>query len=68
MPLPHDAKSFITLIQRSPDIGDGWRKLSPQLDDHFRSVIEKFPDLFQYDEHLPAVRLTERGQILMEYL
>lgn len=63
-----ETKSFIELILRSKDLGDGWRFLSETLNSHFGPLIEKFPDLFEYDKNIPAVRLTNFGNKLVEYL
>jgi hypothetical protein len=66
--LSNESKNLIRLILRSNDIGDGWRALSIPLNQFFRPLIEANPDLFQYDEVIPAVRLTERGGVIAEYL
>jgi hypothetical protein len=58
--------SFLALIQRSPDIGGGWRKVSP----HLWALIGGFKhaELIEKDEECSRIRLTEAGQLIVRYL
>lgn len=64
--LTEQSKSLIRLILRSPDIGDGWRQCSSSV----YQLIENFPhqELIEADANNLRVRLSERGQIVQEYL
>jgi hypothetical protein len=58
--------SFIRLVLRSDDVGDGWRNVSNIL---WRLVRDFKPkELIEIDEPNSRVRLSERGQIVAEYL
>ena len=52
-------RSFIALLVRSPDIGDGWRKVSPMLMGLVEEMSGHHPDLFELAPS--AVRLTPDG-------
>lgn len=61
--------SFIRLLQRSTDTGDGWRNVSTLL----WRLVERFPhkELLETDLKIDGsgkVRLSERGRIVVEYL
>lgn len=69
--LHYDAKNLIGLIKRSDDISDGWRKVSGVLEHHVKHVISSAPELFElveYNDGTARVRLTERGNIVADYL
>ena len=67
MKLQDEEISFLRLIERSDDIGDGWRQCSPILWNHF---IQGFhhTELIELKENEKQVRLSERGKIVVEYL
>ena len=57
--------SMLKLIQRSEDIGDGWRQVSQTL---WRHVEEQsHPALTELDHATRRVRLTAEGQTVMRY-
>lgn len=63
-------KSVIRLIERSPDIGEGWRSVSPML---MRGLIEPFEDqtLIEWEKDGAEggrVRLTDKGRDVLPYL
>ena len=67
--LNYTEKNLIPLLARSPDIGDGWRKVSPVLFKHFSSRIT--PELFEFEQMEDGggiMRLTERGKIVADYI
>ena len=51
---------------RSPDKGDGWRKVSLTA----YPLVERFPhqDLIERDDENLRVRLTEKGKTVVEYV
>ena len=60
-------RSFLQLILRSPNIGDGWRHVSSTL---WPLVIDfTRPELIEIDakESGGLIRLSERGLILADY-
>lgn len=70
MKLSNKHTNFIILIKRSPDLGDGWRKVSNMLQAFFTGVIDEHPELYETKEEnsIFYVRLSERGQILGDYV
>ena len=61
--------SFLRFILRSPDIGDGWRKVSRQV----WTLVERFgrQELIETqasDEGGGRVRLSERGSAVINYI
>lgn len=60
-------KGFLALLQRSHDLGFGWRQASELI---WEKVVERFPhpELLEKDAQTRMVRLSERGEIVMEYL
>ena len=70
MKIDDAGKSFIRLLLRSPDKGDGWRSVSPTLAKLAETRAESHPELFErrFDETTMFIRLSERGQILADYL
>lgn len=71
MKLKDDDKNFLRLIQRSPDIGEGWRNVSPKLWQLVEMHQKTIPTLFEAELEPTGggrVRLTEEAQIVMKYL
>lgn len=64
--LSPSAKSFIALLQRSPDIGAGWRQVSALV----WQLVENFdhPELLEIDPETLRVRLSPRGLVVTAYL
>jgi len=64
--LSRDEINFLRLVQRSEDIGDGWRQVS----DILWQLVERFdrPELIDKDADKKRVRLSERGLIVAGYL
>lgn len=63
-----NSRGFLKLLLRSPDIGEGWRKVSKTT----RPLVEKFPEkeLLEIQDHADGtarVRLSEKGRIVVEY-
>jgi hypothetical protein len=57
---------MLLLIERSSDVGDGWRQVSTPL---WRHVLEHFhPDLTEIDHENMRVRFTPEGITVMKYL
>ncbi|OAN76672.1 hypothetical protein A8B82_14835 [Sulfitobacter sp. EhC04] len=56
---------LLKLIERSPDIGDGWRQVSGSL----WPLIAKqsHPDLTELDAANKRIRFTPEGQTVMRY-
>lgn len=71
MALKDDDRNFLKLIQRSPDIGEGWRQVSPKLWQLVGMHEKTIPTLFEA-VHEPTgggrVRLTEEAVILLKWL
>ncbi len=61
---------FMRLIQRSPDRGEGWRSVSGALRTVVTRTAEQHPDLYETEERDGGffVRLSERGQVLADYV
>lgn len=59
-------KSFIALLLRSKDVGDGWRNVSAPL----WQLIELFSqkELLEVDEVERRARLSAKGHTVAEYL
>ena len=71
MKLCAEDKNFLRLIQRSPDIGEGWRNVSPQLWTLVEERLKTIPALIEAELEPTGggrVRLTEEAQIVMKYL
>ena len=63
-------KSFMTLIVRSPDIGDGWRGVTNHLMGLVRQKAKESPDLYEVrtvDKQM-QVRLSNEGHTVWKYL
>ena len=56
---------MLSLINRSPDIGDGWRQVSDMLWRHVKD--QAHPDLTELDEGQKRVRFTEAGVAVVRY-
>jgi hypothetical protein len=59
-------KIMLRLIERSPDIGEGWRQCSTPLWPHV--VDQSPPDLVELDHEQKRVRFTPEGIIIMRWL
>lgn len=57
-------KGFLHLILRSPDLGDGWRRVS----DMVWPLVEKFPHQELIETRQSEVRLSEKGVTVAGYL
>lgn len=70
MPLTRNQKNFISLVSRSPDVGDGWRMVSQALEKHTQSYVRDLPDLFEVkrDNEQFMLRFSEEGKIVAKYL
>lgn len=67
--LPQQQKDFLRLVLRSPDVGDGWRSVSPILVPVTKKQVASNPELFETrDEDGFLIRLTERARIVTDYL
>jgi hypothetical protein len=69
MPLTDNENSFLRLLMRSPDRGDGWREVSrtcrPLVDSFaHQELIEKKTN----EDGSGMVRLSDRGSVLVDYL
>lgn len=61
---------FISLIQRSEDAGDGWRKVASALERLASSRVALDPSLYETktEDDVFYVRLSDKGKILAEYV
>ncbi|MGL4640549.1 MAG: hypothetical protein ACRCVX_12580 [Shewanella sp.] len=60
---------MIKLLLRSPDQGDGWRNVSQVLRKTITNGIAAMPELYETREMAGMqIRLSERGNILKDYL
>ena len=59
-------KSFLSLLLRSDDLGDGWRRVSSAV----WTLVDEFPHkkLIQTWPAQQKVRLTRTGKVVVEYL
>ena len=64
--LSKNDKHVIELIQRSENIGDEWRKVSPILWKFMEDFQAK--ELLDIDKEQKLVRLSTAGQIVVKYL
>ena len=55
------------LINRSPDVGDGWRQSGPSLWTNLILKV-KHDDLMELDHDNMLVKLTNEGSILLQYI
>lgn len=63
--MTQEQKALLRLILRSPDNGDGWRKVSAMLWPH---VVEyRHPVLTEIDEENRFIRLTPEGETVLRY-
>lgn len=64
--MSENEKIMLKLIERSPDIGGGWRQVSDAL---WRHVVEQaHPELTELDHETKRVRFTADGEVVMRYL
>ncbi len=65
MEIKKNEKSFLKLLLRSPDEGDGWRKVSSMV----WPLVESFgPKELIETKDSNMVRLSERGLVLVDYM
>lgn len=69
MPLSQNDNSFLRLLMRSPDKGEGWRAVSetcrPLIDSFaHQELLEKKTN----EDGFLMVRLSDRGAVLVDYL
>ena len=59
-------KTFMALVRRSPDRGEGWRSVS----DTLCPMVEQLarPELFEIDAEAKRVRFSEEGTIVAAWL
>ena len=63
--LTENQRIMLQLIQRSPDLGDGWRQVSDAL---WRHVVDQaHPDLTELDEKQRRIRFTPEGITVMRF-
>lgn len=60
--------SFLMVLQRSPDAGDGWRKFSEQLSGLVHANAKAFPGLFEVDDKNLRVRTTPEGDVVVKWM
>lgn len=58
--------SFLKLVMRSPDIGDGWRNVSQTLWPLVASFENK--ELIDIDYEYSRIKLSDRGQVVCDYI
>jgi hypothetical protein len=63
-PLSAKGRSFLALIMRSPDLGDGWRSVSTQV----WPLVEAFEAQDLIEKGNLTVRLSEKGQAVAQYV
>lgn len=68
MKLSDRQKSFLQLISRSPDRGDGWRSVGRVLWDHVVGWASDMPELIEVDKDTYSLRFTPEGKIVVRYL
>lgn len=59
MKLTQDQLSLIGLIQRSPDVGDGWRQVGPNLWPLVEKTTQDRLDAFKLDGVQRRIKLTD---------
>lgn len=69
MKLNQEQTSFIRLVLRSDDIGDGWRRVSCHLESMVLLVIDDMYELFETrrEKEQFYIRLSEKGKTVAEY-
>ena len=60
--------SFLKLLQRSPDAGEGWRVYSEQLSGLVHANHKAYPGIFEIDEQGMRVRTTAEGNVLVKWM
>lgn len=64
-----EPKVLIPLILRSPDIGEGWRKVSNLVREIIEPSVAASPELYETREEEDfKIRLSEHGEVLRKYL
>lgn len=64
--LTQQAKDTLKLIQRSPDIGQGWRTVSELLRPNMTTWLASAEELYEFDGE--RIRLTRDGDLVMRYI
>lgn len=61
---------LIRLVMRSPDVGEGWRSVSTTLRKCVEETTAKRPEIYEtkVENDTFMVRLSERGQVLADYV
>lgn len=59
-------KYFLALLDRAPDLGDGWRQVAKVI----WPIVEGFSkrELLELDEEHLRVRLNDAGRVVTRYL
>lgn len=62
--------SFIALVKRSTDAGEGWKEVNPRLSKLVTEKVAETPDLFETKTEGDKlfVRLSIEGAIVAKYL
>ena len=77
MALEQRDKDFLKLLMRSPDEGEGWRRVSELLWPMVQAQHERTPELLrikslpsdnEVDEYRRYVRLSAEGKVVVEWL
>ena len=58
----------LRLIERSRDVGDGWKQCSPQTWPHVRHYCQSLKELVEVDEVHRRVRITSQGKLVLKWL
>lgn len=64
--LTQQAKDTLRLIQRSPDVGDGWRNVSPRLRPNMTTWLRSAEELYEFNGE--RIRLSPEGRTVCRYL
>lgn len=59
---------FLKLLERSQDVGDGWRRYTPATARLVMAESESIGDLIELDWNKSLVRLTEEGKVVVKWL
>lgn len=67
--LSNQQLGFMRLLLRSPDLGDGWRSVSPQQVALLDDCVGDNPELYEVErDNCVRVRLSADGRVLARYL
>ena len=64
--ITQQAKDTLKLIERSPDIGEGWRAVSVVLRPNMATWLRSAEALYEFDGE--RIRFTDEGAVVMKYL